>query len=331
MEFILLLLGFGLLITGANYIVDSASYMAGYLKIPTLIIGFTIVAFCTSAPELAVSITASIKHQDGLAFGTVVGSNIFNLLIVVGMSGFIKTLYMEKSSIYKEFPFLILSSVLMFILCSDIIFGPSLENILSRTDGVILLIFFWIFMYSLFNVTLKPKSKFMLSETSISLDLDNYGSLSTSAVKDTSSLKATIILVVGVALLIVGSQMVVNGATTIAINWGVTDQLIGLTIIAIGTSLPEFIVAIIAATKGETDIALGNVIGSNAFNLLFILGVSSIISPMHLSSELLTDIIFMILSTAITYIFALRKKDINKFEGISLISIYIVYILYLLS
>lgn len=332
MEFLFLLFGFWLLINGANYVVDSASFLAEYRNIPTLIIGFIVVGFCTSAPEFFVSFTASLKNQDSLAFGTVIGSNIFNLLIVIGLAGFIKTLYMEKSSIYKEFPFLILTSILLLILCSDVILGPYSDNILSRTDGIILLIFFCIFIYSLLKVTLKPRSKFILNEISTSIELDGSSSRSqVCTIKSMTSSKANIMLVVGLISLTFGSLMVVNSSTLIANNFGVSTQLIGLTILAIGTSLPEFIIAIIAAGRGESDIALGNIIASNAFNILFILGISSIVSPMYVSSELFFNIMFMILSTVITYVFVLRKKDINKFESISLICIYIVYIIYILS
>ena len=331
MEFVLLLLGFGLLIKSADYVVDGASFMAEYLKIPALIIGFTVVAFCTSAPELAVSVTASLKSQNDLAFGTVIGSNIFNLLIVIGMAGFIKTLYMGKAAIYKEFPFLILSSILILILCSDMIFRPGSVNMLSKTDGVILIIFFGVFIHSLLKVTLKPRNKFMLDEVSLSIDVDSYITTQDGASKCISLNKALLLSFIGIIGLIIGSQIVVKSAITIANNFGVSSQLIGLTIIAIGTSLPEFIIAIIAASRGESDIALGNIIGSNTFNVLFILGVSSLASPMPISSELFLDILFMIIATIVTYIFALREKDINKFESITLICIYVLYVLFLLS
>lgn len=331
MEFLFLLFGFWLLINGANYVVDSASFIAEHRNVSALIVGFIIVGFCTSAPEFFISFTASLKNQDGLAFGTVIGSNIFNLLIVIGMAGFIRTLHMEKSSIYKEFPFLIFSSIILLILCSDVIFGSNTNNILSRTDGIILLIFFCIFIYSLLRITLKPRSKFILKEQSTSIDLDSYSRSQACAIKSSTSSKANTMLAIGLMGLVFGSVMVVNSATVIADNFGVSNQLIGLTILAIGTSLPEFIIAILAASRGESDIALGNIIASNAFNLLFILGVSSIFSPMVVSSELFLDIIFMILSTIITYIFVLRKKDINKFESISLILIYVIYVLYILS
>lgn len=322
MDYIILLLGFALLVKGADYFVDGASSIAKYFKIPTVIIGATLVAFGTSAPEASVSIIGSLKNQNGMAIGTVIGSNIFNLLIVVGMAGFIKTLSVKKSIIYKEFPFLILSSVLILIL--------TLDGILSKGDGVLLLILFIIFMYSLISIALGSKNNISMRKSSLHMESQDYN-CTQYAVNSTIPLANTIIMsMLGVIGIVLGGQMVVSSGSTIASNYGISDQLIGLTIVAIGTSLPEFITSMVAAVKGETDIALGNIIGSNAFNILFILGVSSFTSPMYLDLGLSTDLIFMIFATILTYIFAFTKKDINKTESTILISLYIVYIYYLL-
>lgn len=334
MNYILLLLGFVLLVKGADYFVDGASNIARTLKVPSLIIGLTIVAFGTSAPEAAVSITASIDGQNGMAMGNVIGSNIFNLLMVVGMAGFIKTLKVEKSIIFKEFPFLLFSSVLMFILASDMFFKGTTDNIISRSDSIVLLILFCIFTYSLLHTALSSRNKYLSEEASIAEDSLHYeysgDTLSEIQSNNLSLTKSVIMSIVGIVSIVLGGQIVVKCASAIASNFGVSDQLIGLTIVAIGTSLPEFVTSIIAASKGESAIALGNVIGSNMFNILFIIGLSAFISPMSIDPTLFIDAIFMIFATLITFFFAARKRDVTKFESISLITIYIVYMIYLI-
>ncbi|RDY23543.1 sodium:calcium antiporter [Romboutsia maritimum] len=334
MNYILLIIGFILLVKGADYFVDGASTIAKVLKIPPLIIGLTIVAFGTSAPEAAVSFTASLKGQNGMAMGNVIGSNIFNLLMVVGMSGFIKTLSVDKSILSKELPFLLLTSLLIFVLTGDIFFQENAVNMLTRADGIVLLMFFAIFMYSLLNSALNSRNKSSLEESSISADVSHMDcssdTLSEGLLKQPSLTKPAIISLGGMIAIIIGGKMVVDCASAIASTFGVSDQLIGLTIVSIGTSLPEFVTSIIAATKGESDIALGNVIGSNMFNILFILGISAIISPLTINSKLFIDTIIMIISTALVYIFGYRKRDVNKLESCILILLYIAYIAYLL-
>ena len=334
MNIIILLLGFVLLVKGADIFVEGSSTIAKILKIPPLIIGLTIVAFGTSAPEAAVSITAALNGQNGMAMGNVVGSNIFNLLMVVGISGFIKTLSVDKAIISKEFPFLLLTSILLFVLTFDVSLQGTTTNILSRGDGLVLLMFFAIFMYSLLKSALSSMNNPSLEETSISFDSSSIGYNDDILVKEKTNSKVLIknILasVIGIILIILGGNMVVSSASNIASDFGVSDQLIGLTIVSIGTSLPEFVTSIIAAIKGESSIALGNVIGSNMFNILFVLGASATISPMSIDPVLFVDTLFMIIVTLITYLFAIQKRDINKVESIVLVLLYIGYMAYLL-
>ncbi|MDU4936156.1 MAG: calcium/sodium antiporter [Peptostreptococcaceae bacterium] len=334
MNIIILLLGFVLLVKGADIFVEGSSTIAKILKIPPLIIGLTIVAFGTSAPEAAVSITAALNGQNGMAMGNVVGSNIFNLLMVVGISGFIKTLSVDKAIISKEFPFLLLTSILLFVLTFDVSLQGTTTNILSRGDGLVLLMFFAIFMYSLLKSALSSMNNPSLEETSISFDSSSIGYNDDILVKEKTNSKVLIknILasVIGIILIILGGNMVVSSASNIASDFGVSDQLIGLTIVSIGTSLPEFVTSIIAAIKGESSIALGNVIGSNMFNILFVLGASATISPMSIDPVLFIDTLFMIIVTLITYLFAIQKRDINKVESIVLVLLYIGYMAYLL-
>ncbi|MBC8630225.1 calcium/sodium antiporter [[Eubacterium] tenue] len=318
MVYLFLLLGFLFLVKGADYFVDGSSSIATSLKIPSLVIGLTIVAFGTSAPEAAVSITASIQGQNEIAPGNIIGSNIFNLLCVAGMSAFIKPLSVKKSILIKEFPFLILSSILLLVLSDDLIFQQTQNSILSTGDGLVFLMFFCIFMYYLLEVSLNSKNEALNSN-------NNYD---TNIYKSTMPLsKSVVFSVVGILGIVIGGKLVVDCSSIIALNFGVSEKIIGITIVSIGTSLPEFVTSVVAASKGESDIALGNVIGSNIFNILFILGISSVINPISIDNNLFLDIFIMIIVTIITYIFSIRKKDINKFEGIILIIAYIAYMI----
>lgn len=336
MNYILLIIGFILLVKGADVFVESSSSIAKILKIPSLIIGLTIVAFGTSAPEAAVSITAALNNQNGMAIGNIVGSNIFNLLMVVGISGFIKTLYVDKAVISKEFPFLILASILLFVLACDIPLQGTSSNILSRGDGIVLLMFFIIFMYSLIKVALHSMNQDSISQLSISSEhcIEEHCIVSSDSAlikTESKSLSKNIIIsIIAIILIILGGKMVVSSASQIASSFGVSDQLIGLTIVSIGTSLPEFVTSVIAAIKGESSIALGNVIGSNMFNILFVLGASASISPMYIDPTLFIDTLFMIFVTILTYLFAVKKRDINKKESFILIILYVIYMIYLL-
>ena len=327
MNYILLLIGFALLVKGADYFVDGSSNIAKKLRIPSLIIGLTIVAFGTSAPEAAVSITASINGQNGMAIGNVIGSNIFNLLMVIGASGIIKPLLVEKSILSREFPFTLLISIILIILSSDILFFNSSINTINRIDGIILLILFIVFLYYLINSAMKNRKESLCdTETSADLDMSNIKSIE----KSNTMIKSILISVIGIAAIIFGGNLVVDSASNIASSFGVNDQLIGLTIVSIGTSLPEFVTSIIAATKGESDLALGNVLGSNIFNILFVIGASALISPMTVDPKLIINGAIMILSTILVYFYAYRKNDISKFESITLSLLYCGYMGYLI-
>ncbi|WP_419743046.1 calcium/sodium antiporter [Paraclostridium dentum] len=326
MVYVFLLFGFLLLVKGADYFVDGSSSIARSLKIPSLLIGLTIVAFGTSAPEAAVSITASIEGQNGIALGNIIGSNIFNLLCVVGMSAFIKPLSVKKSILLKEFPFLILSSVSLLILCNDFVFQNSKNSILSLSDGLVFLMFFGIFIYYLVEVSINSRNKNRSLITNTNIELSSNDSPCTQS--NISLSKSIVLSIIGILGIIIGGKLVVDCSSTIALSFGVSQKMIGLTIVSIGTSLPEFITSVVAASKGESDIALGNVIGSNIFNILFILGVSSLITPISVDPSLFLDICIMIIVTIIAYIFAIRKKDISKFEGLILIGSYILYMVY---
>jgi len=314
MSYILLIIGFLLLIKGADTFVVGSSSIARIFKVPTLIIGLTIVAFGTSAPEAAVSITAALKGSNDMAIANVVGSNIFNLLGVVGIAAIINPIKVQKSTIIKEFPFAILAVVVLMILSHDIKFQGYNENLLTRADGLMLLALFGIFMYYLIEMAITSKEE---------MNIDK-------AKEDISMGKSILMSILGIIGILIGSQIVVNSASNIAIAWGMSENLIGLTIVAIGTSLPEFVTSVVAARKGESDIAMGDVVGSSIFNILFVLGLSSTISNIQVHPIVFIDMLVMIIVTVLTYIFAATKKSVNKVEGIFLVLIYIAYMVFVI-
>lgn len=315
MTFILLIIGFTLLIVGANYFVDASSSIARIFKIPSMIIGLTIVAFGTSSPELAVNISAILKGSTNIAIGNVVGSNIVNILLILGITAMIKPVNLTTNTLKKEFPFLLISTLALYILSLDIFeVGPISE--LSRFDGVILLILFCMFFYYLITSTIRS----------------NQSSENTKEepIKKASLPKSILISILGLAGIILGGDLVVNQSVVIARNFGISERIIGLTIVAIGTSLPELVTSVIAATKNESDIAVGNILGSNIFNILFILGVSASIKVLPVDSGNYLDIIVLVLATIITYILSITKKTVSRYEGTFLSLFYIAYIAYIL-
>lgn len=313
MTYIILLIGFLLLIKGADFFVEGSSSIAKKFNIPSLIIGLTIVAFGTSAPEAAVSITAAIRGQNEMAIANVVGSNIFNILFVVGVTAMIKPIYVQKSTILKEFPFLLLSSIVLAILAYDVWFQGYSENILTRADGLIFIALFIIFIYYLIDMAINSND-----ETSE----ENYKVMPLS--------KSILLSIGGLLGIIIGGNFVVNSASDIAMSLGMSENLVGLTIVAIGTSLPELATSIVAAKKGESDIAIGNAVGSNIFNILFVLGVSSCISNVPVQAEAFTDMFVMIVSTIIVYVLAISNRKINKVEGMIISLLYIAYFVFII-
>ena len=272
-----LLLGFVFLIKGADYFVDSAGAIARRFKIPSMIIGLVIVSIGTSLPELSVSVSSSLNGMNDLSVANVVGSNIFNILMVLGFSSLITELPIEESSIKFDLPFLNIVSIMLLAMLINLTLG--------RFNGVILI---GIFVYFLWHI-IKPILK---NEDNIEEEIENK-----------LSFKVIVLGILGVIGIILGGDMVVDSASNIAKMLGMSENLIGLTIVAIGTSLPEFVTSIIAVLKGENEIAIGNVIGSNIFNILLILGVSSVISPIVVSFISAIDVVFMISITILLYVF----------------------------
>ena len=297
MNFVLLLVGFIMLIKGSDIFVDSASNIARKFNIPPIIIGLTIVAMGTSAPEFAVSVTSSLAGMNDMSIANVVGSNIFNLLVVLGVSSVMNKL---KVNNYKDV-FTLLGSGILLLICV-------IDGNLSFLNGVALLIFF---AYFIFNMIKSVKSNNDKVE-----------------VQTNKPLWLTIILgLLGLGAIVWGGDLVVNSASAIASQFGMSENLIGLTIVAVGTSLPELVTSVMATKKGEVDIAVGNVIGSNIFNILLILGCASVINPMVVSTVALMDIIFVVLMTGLFILVTYKNKEVSKKIGIPMVLIYVFYII----
>ena len=316
MVYLFLILGFVLLIKGADLFVDGSSSVAKLLKVPAMIIGLTVVAFGTSMPEASVSITAAMQGQNSLAVSNVIGSNIFNLMIVLGASALMRPLVASKTVIKGEFPFSIVITAVLFLFTSRFAFGSIMagegEYTLGRIGGITLLVLFVGFL--IWQV--RGALKFRLES-----DGEEYQTM--------PPLKSGIYIVVGLAGIIWGGDLVVKSATDLAQTFGLSQTFIGLTIVAMGTSLPELVTSVIAAKKGENDLAVGNVVGSNIFNILLILGASASIAPIVVDVNAIYDIIILIILSILAYIFAKSRSVLSKKEGIMFFLVYLVYFGYI--
>lgn len=303
MEYFLLIVGFILLIKGADIFVDGASSVAGKLKVPSLIIGLTVVSIGTSLPEAAVSLSASLSGTNEISLGNVVGSNIFNILVVVGVSSAILPIVTDKDFLKRDMPINIAVTAALFVML--------LDGFLSRIEAIILLVALALYMFILIRSALKSRTE-------------------APEQKILSWTKSILFIVLGAAAIIGGGQLVVNSAKTIAAALGMSETLIGLTVVAIGTSLPELVTSIVAAKKGDSGIAMGNVVGSCLFNILFILGLTGTITPMTSSSAIAIDTGILIGVSAWLLISAATKGKTSRWEGITFTAMYIVYTAYII-
>lgn len=322
-----LLGGFVLLIKGADWLVEGASSIAHRLGLSDLMIGLTVVSFGTSAPELIVNIIASFQDNAGIAIGNVVGSNISNTLLILGVTSIIAPLAVQRSTTIKEIPFMLLASVTLLIMANDMIVDGYAISELSRSDGTAFLGFFIVFMYYTFGM--KNKEVLENGHTKPSMPL----------------WKAWGLFVIGLSGLVLGGKLAVDGAINIATLFGMSETLIGLTIVALGTSLPELAASIVAARKGKADIAIGNIVGSNIFNIFWILGLSAVIKPLPFEPIINFDLLIVILSTIMLFVlihnghlhrrlFLWWKQDkdyiLNRTEGVYLLAAYVFYIGYII-
>lgn len=314
-NFILLLLGFLLLIVGAGKLIESSSSLARRMNIPDIVIGLTVVALGTSAPELVVNVMASSKGQSAMVLGNVLGSNIFNILVILGITSIVKPLIVKRNTTWLEIPLSLMAALIVLVIGSDIFLDASDQNIISRTDGIILLGLFLIFL--VYNLELAQKG--------------NEGNIVIEA-KEQSVLMATVWFIGGLAGLVIGGQLIVNNVVSLARSFGISERVIAITIISTGTSLPELAASFVAVKKGKVDMAIGNVVGSGIFNIFLILGTSSVIRPIQVSSEALPDIFLNIVANLLlfTFLFFNTKRNLRRVEGIVFIILYIFYIIYLL-
>lgn len=313
MDIVALIGGLLLILVGANALTDGAASVAKRFNISSLVIGLTIVAFGTSAPELTVSIVSALKGSADMAIGNVVGSNIFNTLMIVGCTAAIVPIGMNKGTLSKEIPLCILASVVLFICGNDVLINGAAQNTISSSDGMLLLCFFAIFLGYTFAIARDGNSE--------------------AEIKLMPVWKSSLFILGGLVGLIYGGQFFVNGASGIARSLGVSESIIGLTLVAGGTSLPELATSVVAALKKNPEMAIGNVIGSNLFNIFFVLGCSATISPLNMQGITNIDLGVLIGSCVLLYLFGLfiRKRTITRVEGIVMVLCYIAYTAYLIA
>lgn len=312
---VFLLIGFVLLVKCADIFVEGSSSIAKKFKVPSIIIGLTIVAMGTSLPEAAVSVTASLANKNTLAVSNVVGSNIFNLMVVIGVCAIMTPVAVDKVTLKRDFPFSVICALLLLALG---IIGPMS---LGHIDGVIFLILFAGFIGLMIRTALKASKE---GSAVVSEEVE-----AAEEIKILPMWKSLLFIVIGAAGIILGGDVVVNSASNIAAKFGMSQTLIGLTIVSIGTSLPELVTSCVAAHKNEVDMALGNAIGSNIFNILFVLGIAGAISPMAFLNENVIDIVILLVFSLIVWLFAWTKKEIKRPEGLIMVLLYAAYVVYI--
>ena len=308
---LLLIIGFVMLIKGADIMVDGASGIAENFKVPKMLIGLTIVAFGTSAPELAVSIKSILIGSGDIVLGNVIGSNILNILLILGCSSLVHNLTVKNNTVKKELPITMLITTLFAVLLSDSIFDKGVVNTFTRADGIVVLLFFSVFIYYLISMS-RNKAEVDSSEI-ISLP------------------KSFLFTIIGIIGIVLGSNFVVDSATKIAAIMGVSERMIALTIIALGTSLPELVTSITATKKGEYDIAIGNVVGSNIFNIGVVIGIPvALFGGIGIISFSYIDLLIMLISAILLFMFSFNDYKITKKEGLLFLILFIAYYSYVI-
>lgn len=311
--YILFIIGFFLLIKGAGLLVDGSASIAKKLKISSIVIGLTIVAFGTSAPEFIVNIFASVQGNSEIAIGNILGSNIANILLILGISAIIYPITAKKNTVLKEIPLSLLAIIILGLMANDMIIDGGIFSGITRIDGFILLSFFIIFLYYTFGIT---KSEKDIVEEEI---------------KVLSYSKAILFIFLGLAGLVIGGKWIVDGAVQIAELFNISQSLVGLTIVAVGTSLPELATSAMAAYKKQSDIAIGNVVGSNIFNIFWILGASAIIRPLPFNASSNVDVAMTMFASIVLFavMFIGKKRVIERWQGVFMITTYIGYVVFL--
>jgi len=311
--YILFIIGFFLLIKGADLLVDGSASIAKKLKISSIVIGLTIVAFGTSAPEFIVNIFASVQGNSEIAIGNILGSNIANILLILGISAIIFPITAKKNTVLKEIPLSLLAIIVLGVMANDMIIDGAAFSSVTRIDGLILLFLFIIFLYYTFGITKSGKD--IVEEE----------------IKTLSYSKAILFIFLGLAGLVIGGKWIVDGAVKIAELFNISQSLIGLTVVAVGTSLPELATSAMAAYKKQSDIAIGNVVGSNIFNIFWILGASAIVRPLPFSTSSNGDILMTIFASIMLFLvmFMGKKRVIERWQGVFMVTTYIGYVVFL--
>lgn len=309
MSYVLLIIGFIVLIKSASWLVDGSSSLARQFGIPSLVIGLTIVSLGTSAPELAVNVIAGIKGSSDLAVGNILGSNIANILLILGVAAMIYPLALKRNTIWKEIPFSLLAVLVLFFMANDISLNGDPIAVLSISDGLTLVSFLLIFLYYVYTIAKDNK------EESVEI-------------KKRSVRIAVLMIITGAFGLFFGGKWIVDGAIQLASQFGVSETLIGLTIVAVGTSLPELATAMAAAYKRQADILVGNVVGSNIFNIFFILGAVAIITPTSFKPQLNFDILIVLAATLFLFLsmFIGKKHKLERWQGVMFVGLYVAYL-----
>lgn len=312
--YLLFAVGFVLLIKGADWLIDGSSGLARRFRIPEIVIGLTVVAFGTSAPELAVNIIASVNGNNGLAIGNIVGSNIANILLILGVAAMIKNLSVQNNTVWRQIPFSLFAALILGYMVNDQFLGNAESDVITRADGFVLITLFVLFLFYTFR----------LGKKNLAEDLPDEE-------KTRPVWKSVLMLLVGLIGLVLGGKWIVDGAVSIASQMGYSESFVGLTVVAIGTSLPELATGIVAVRKGNTDLAIGNVIGSNIFNIFWVLGCSSLISPITFNTSDNFSILFNILCSAVLFLllFIGRRHTLQRWQGMLMLLAYLLYLGYL--
>ncbi len=325
LQILLMILGFALLIKGGDWLVSASSALARRWGVSDLLVGLTIVSFGTSAPEMVVSILASVQNNADISVGNILGSNIINILLILGLTSIIYPLFATRGTIWNEIPFMMLASVVVAVQVNDRLLDGTNYSGLTRSDGLILLMFFCIFIYYLLNVFRDGDSQ------EAGVTLPDADALQDNPVAPQSSSAAVFWILLGLAFLVLGGHWVVQSAIFLASELGMSERVIGITVVAIGTSLPELVTSIVAAFKKNAEIAMGNIVGSNIFNLLLVLGVSSTITPLAFESGANFDVAMMVASSFLLFLFMLVGKprhQLQRLEGAFMVILYFAYIGY---
>ena len=308
LQIVLLIAGFVLLIKGADWFVDGASSTASNFKVPKTLIGLTIIAFGTSAPELAISLKALSAGSSDMVLGNVIGSNIINILLILGLAAVIRPLVIRKETVRKEIPICILISSLLIVLFLDVQLNAAGKNEITRSDGIAILLFFAVFLYYLISMAIHARDHNITEKPRWKIG------------------KSLLFTVIGLAGIVLGSNMVVDNATLLAGAMGISERVIALSVIALGTSLPELVTTVVAARKGETELVLGNILGSNIFNICIVLGVPvAIFGSVSPASFAVYDLVALVGSAALLFIFSATNHKINRVEGAMMLLMFGVY------